>query len=210
MSKPEKIAHLHAKAKDRSDKRSKRKTELVDAALETLKQLGYARTSLRDIAKVSGVSVGVLHYYFEDKTDLIIFCVRKYKKDFIAAMDNILFGSDAPDSAAHNFSKGLSQSIRNDAQTHRLWYDMRSQALFEESLQEMVTELEQGLLGLVERLMERLGLPQEQALPIYLLLDGAFRYHLQQYLMGDEAAPEQLQQFVDLHLDRLLQSHQAA
>ena len=73
MTKLEKIDKLETKARKRSAKRSRRKDELALAAIDALKQLGYARTSLRDIAEISGVSVGMLHYYFEDKTDLITF-----------------------------------------------------------------------------------------------------------------------------------------
>ena len=35
----------------------------------------------------SGVSLGILHYYFEDKIDLISYCVRLYKETFIAMLD---------------------------------------------------------------------------------------------------------------------------
>src|ERR1700747_3050170 len=48
----------------RVDKFSARRIELADAALETLAELGYARTSLREIAQKSEFTHGVLHYYF--------------------------------------------------------------------------------------------------------------------------------------------------
>jgi hypothetical protein len=32
------------------------------------------------------MSLGMLHYYFEDRSDLIIYCVRIYKQDFVAGM----------------------------------------------------------------------------------------------------------------------------
>ena len=63
----------------RVDKFSARRIELAEAALETLAELGYARTSLREIAQKSEFTHGVLHYYFSDKVDLICCCVRHYK-----------------------------------------------------------------------------------------------------------------------------------
>ena len=53
------------------DKFAERRAQLAAAALQTLAELGYARTSLRDIAQNSDFSHGVLHYYFSDKEDLI-------------------------------------------------------------------------------------------------------------------------------------------
>ena len=59
------------------DKFAERRVELAEAALQTLSELGYARTSLREIAQNSVFSHGVLHYYFKDKADLITCCVRQ-------------------------------------------------------------------------------------------------------------------------------------
>src|ERR1700746_433689 len=60
----------------KEEKFNARRLELAEAALETLGELGYARTSLREIAQKSPFSHGVFHYYFSDKTDLICCCVR--------------------------------------------------------------------------------------------------------------------------------------
>src|SRR5260370_7218894 len=65
--------------RSRVDKFSARRIELAEAALETLAELGYARTSLREIAQKSAFTHGVLHYYFSDKVDLICCCVRHYR-----------------------------------------------------------------------------------------------------------------------------------
>ena len=62
------------------DKFEERRGELADAALQTLGELGYARTSLREIAQNSEFSHGVVHYYFRDKVELITYCVRHYKE----------------------------------------------------------------------------------------------------------------------------------
>src|SRR5436189_5951208 len=63
----------------RVDKFSARRIELAEAALETLAELGYARTSLREIAQKSEFTHGVLHYYFSDKVELICCWFRRYK-----------------------------------------------------------------------------------------------------------------------------------
>ena len=54
------------------DRFDERRNELAESALLTLGELGYARTSLRDIASNSPFSHGVLHYYFADKLELVI------------------------------------------------------------------------------------------------------------------------------------------
>ena len=63
--------------KARVDKFEERRAELGEAALTTLATLGYARTSLREIAQNTEFSHGVLHYYFSDKVDLIVCSVKQ-------------------------------------------------------------------------------------------------------------------------------------
>jgi AcrR family transcriptional regulator len=47
----------------RMDKFAERRAELAEAALQTLSELGYARTSLREIAQNSEFTHGVLHLF---------------------------------------------------------------------------------------------------------------------------------------------------
>lgn len=204
MAQIEKIERLQDKARKQTSKRSKRKEELASFAIDALKQLGYARTSLRDIAEHSGVSVGMLHYYFEDKVDLISYCVLKYKQDFVNEMDGVLDASSGLDTIAEDLAEGLSASVRDNAETHRLWYDIRTQALFEENFQEVVNELETGLIEFMQRFVSKVGLPVEMALPVYLTLDGAFRYYLQRHLFGDANAVDDFRAAVKLQVSELV------
>ena len=77
------------------DKVAQRRSELAAAALKTLSELGYARTSLRDIAANSEFSHGVLHYYFRDKVDLITHCVREYKAQCVTRYDQVVATSSS-------------------------------------------------------------------------------------------------------------------
>src|SRR5580765_5133609 len=117
----------------RVDKFEERRRELADAALQTLSELGYARTSLREIAQNSAFSHGVLHYYFRDKVDLITYCVRRYKAVCVQRYDEIVAEARSADALALGFADAMAATLVADASMHRLWYDLRSQALFEES-----------------------------------------------------------------------------
>jgi AcrR family transcriptional regulator len=72
------------------DKFAERRAQLADAALQTLAELGYARTSLREIAQNTEFSHGVLHYYFSDKEELITHCVRQYEAACVTRYDEIV------------------------------------------------------------------------------------------------------------------------
>ncbi len=188
MATATKIVRLRQEAERRSDKRNGKKRALAEHTLATLSQLGYARTSLRDIAEQSGVSVGILHYYFEDKTALISYCVQLYKDDFVARLDAVLTAAGPRRSIAEGFIDRLVEAVEADAETHRLWYDIRAQALFDESFHGVVADLERAMIELCGRLLQRLDIKGVAPLDVYLGADGLFRYHLQRKLAGDATA----------------------
>jgi AcrR family transcriptional regulator len=179
---------LNRQQADRQRRRAEVRDELVTSALTTLSDLGYARTGLRDIAEQAGKSVGLVHYYFEDKTELIIACVRIYKADFITSM-GVWVADDLPAAALQaQFVDGLARTIEAQAPVHRFWYDIRAQALFDPALDEAVGAIEQGMVDQIGHVLERLELPATQAATAYASLDGHFRYALAGFLAGQGGA----------------------
>src|ERR1700740_841686 len=79
------------------DKFAERRAELAEATLQTLSELGYARTSLREIAQNSAFTHGVLHYYFTDKFDLILCSVRQYKARCVTRYDEVTVAAQTRD-----------------------------------------------------------------------------------------------------------------
>ena len=57
---------------------------LVDAALRCLATGGYQSASVRAITKAAGVTPGLLRYYFEEKSSLMLEAYRQFKRDALA------------------------------------------------------------------------------------------------------------------------------
>ena len=188
-------------ARNRVDKFAERRSELGEAALQTLGELGYARTSLREIAQNSVFSHGVLHYYFSDKTDLILCGVRQYKTRCVTRYDQVTAEARSVAELMDGFTAALGQTVRDEAPMHRLWYDLRSQALFEPALRDDVAELDKSLELMIWRVMTRFaelaGKPLEvQPEVIYAMLDGLFQQCLLKHACGDKDAIALMQQQV--------------
>ncbi len=193
----EKITVDAAPGEKREENRSKRenkKRELALHTIRTLAQRGFANTSLRDIAEESGVSVGVLHYYFEDKVDLISYCVQIYKEGFIERLDNVLHTADTEELVLSETIDRLADAVMNDGELHRLWYDIRSQAMFDSNFSKVVDELEEALAAHSARFLIRVNYTHIDPKEYYLSVDGRFRYYLQRSLAGDRNAHENLKQ----------------
>ncbi len=193
----------------RDDKFNERRAELGEAALQTLAELGYARTSLREIAQNSEFSHGVLHYYFEDKLDLILCSVRQYKARCVKRYDEVTATSTNYEELLEGFAAALGDTLRKEASLHRLWYDLRAQSLFEAAFRADVAEIDKSLEKMIWRVLSRfaelggqpVGLPSGVA---YAMFDGLFQQALQKHLSGDKKAVAAMQAHVRLVVPQLV------
>ncbi len=186
-------------------KREEKKLQIASSALEALKELGYANTSLRDIAAKSDLSLGMLHYYFEDRSDLIIFCVRTYKDEFVRRFSEALDRAEGREQVIAAFSGELVAAIVDDEMIHKLWYDIRNQAMFDDTFRPVADEIEAMLIGIVRKAYRRLDreIPDDIDL-LYAMLDGVFRYLMQRQMGPDPVSREQLRRIFERILSQFL------
>lgn len=191
------VAAPKASRRTPADKHDERRKALAESALRTLGELGYARASLREIANNSEFSHGVVHYYFNDKLELIIYCVRYYKQRCVHRYDDVVAEATSPEDLAARFGDKLVETIVEEAPMHRLWYDLRSQSMFEESLREAVAQIDQSLEDMIARVLGRYaelaGVDPAIASPVaYGMFDGIFQQALLGHLYGRDGVLEDL------------------
>lgn len=191
------------------DKVGRRRLELAESALKTLGELGYARTSLREIAQNSEFSHGVVHYYFRDKIDLISFCVRHYKTICSRRYDEVVESATTAQELAQGFLSRMTQTLADETPMHRLWYDLRAQSLFEEQLRDDVRDIDELLQAMTWRILQRYAelagtTPVVDDATAYALVDGLFEQALVASSDDPRGAAERLADRVAGVLPRLL------
>ncbi len=195
-------------ARRQVDKFAERRAQLAAAALQTLAEQGYARTSLRDIAQNTDFSHGVLHYYFSDKFELITYCVRQYKAECVTRYDSIVASAGSAAELKRGFAAAMATTLRQDAALHRLWYDLRNQSLFDESFRTDVLEIDQSLERMIWRIASKyaelsgapLTVPSSAA---YAVFDGLFQQALLRHLAGSADAARNLEENLQQVLESL-------
>ncbi|WP_350273961.1 TetR/AcrR family transcriptional regulator [Kribbella sp. HUAS MG21] len=185
------------------DKIERRRVALAESALKTLGELGYARTSLREIANNSEFTHGVVHYYFRDKIDLISYCVRYYKTKCARRYDEVVETAASAEDLATGFLGKMTQTLVEETPMHKLWYDLRAQSMFEDQLRADVAAIDKLLEEMIWRILLRYAeltgtAPSVDAPTAYALLDGLF----EQAVVGYGADPEKTP---DLLADRIKQ-----
>lgn len=159
--------------------------------MRTLGEQGYARTSLRDIAANSEFSHGVVHYYFRDKTELIVFCVRHYKTQCMHRYDSVVAESTTAEQLLDGFGDRLVETLSEESSMHRLWYDLRTQSMFQEELRDDVHDIDLGLKDMIWAVVSRFAelsdtQPMVDPQVSYAMFDGIFESALRDELAGRE------------------------
>jgi AcrR family transcriptional regulator len=180
------------------DKIDVRRRQLAGAALKTLAKLGYAKTSLREIAQRSPFSHGSLHYYFEDKVDLITCCVKQYKADCVQRYDEIVVSAKTAKQLCDGFAAGMARTLADDAPMHRLWYDLRNQSLFEAAFRADVFEIDQSLERMIWRIVSQYAELAGASVTVapsaaYAIFDGLFQQALLRHVAGEKTAANELE-----------------
>ncbi|WP_326566121.1 helix-turn-helix domain-containing protein [Amycolatopsis rhabdoformis] len=179
------------------DKFAQRREQLAESALQALAELGYARTSLREIAQKSDFSHGVLHYYFADKVELLTYSVRKFEEVCVTRYDDVVAEARTAEELEQGFGAAMATTLRSDAVMHRLWYDLRNQSLFEESFRADVLDIDERRQAMIWRVVERYAelsgaVAQVSEAVAYATFDGLFQQFLLRHLAGRETAADEL------------------
>lgn len=164
---------------------------MAQSALTTLSQLGYARTSLREIAQNSPFSHGVVHYYFADKAELITACVGQYKAVCATRYDEAIESSRTPHELLTRVMDVMSRTVVEDKDYHRMWYDLRNQSLFDAELRDEVAAIDAKLEDMIWRIFQRMSELADVTATIdsviaYTVFDGAFMRALGGVYAGDQ------------------------
>ena len=194
-----------------ASQRDLRRDQLAESALTTLGQLGYARTSLREIAQHSAFSHGVVHYYFSSKEELITYCVRYYKRTCVTRYDEIVETSTSAEELQARFAAKLAETIREEGPMHQLWYDLRNQSMFEPGLRDVVLEIDGQLEAMIWRVLSRYAdlAGREPALDpstSYGMLDGLFAQSLLAWATGPASARDDVLSVLTARVDALMPS----
>jgi AcrR family transcriptional regulator len=90
------------------EKRSRRRDEILHAALRAFRDRGYHATTLDDIAEHLGVRKTALYHYFPDKQSILFECHR----ESLAELDRIMREAEELDSASEKLAHVVREHVR--------------------------------------------------------------------------------------------------
>ena len=139
--------------------------QLLDATIECLSELGYARTTTTEIAERAGVSRGAQLHHFPTKAELVITAVdhlfTRRHEEFVAAIAALPAGADRAEAAIDLLWKMVSGA------TFFAWLELAVAARTDPELRESVGTLSRRFMEIVRTTFPQLFPPPENPTVFY-------------------------------------------
>lgn len=97
-----------------------KKEKIIQAGFELICEKGYYNTNTAEIAKVAGVSTGIVYQYFKDKHDILIEGIKLYSNSIFYPMLSIADKSLEISINKANFPSILREMINKFISNHKL------------------------------------------------------------------------------------------
>lgn len=73
-----------------------KRNKIIDAGYQLFSEKGYHNTNTAEIAKLAGVSTGIVYSYFRDKKDIFMCVIEEYEKSVEAPLYDVLRNIEHP------------------------------------------------------------------------------------------------------------------
>ena len=136
---------------------NERRAELVQAAIQVATREGLAATTTRRIAQELGISVGIVHYCFRSKEELLHEVIRVITEaQVVAARAAITPGADIASSVRNAFL-GFWQLVEATPDAQLLTYELTSWALRNAETEPLAREQRAAQLAGIEQILDEIS-----------------------------------------------------
>lgn len=105
----------------RVEEETVRRLQLIEATIETIARLGFAQTTIAEIAKRAGVSTGLVAFHFQDKDSLLEATLRHLARDLSRAAAARLRTARTPRERVQAVIEAMLGADQFDRRTATVW-----------------------------------------------------------------------------------------
>ena len=104
--------------------KDKKKENILAAVINVIAEKGYDNTTINAISEKAKVSRGILHYYFEDKEDLVSKALQNNVDVMIKGAKGLLHEGKTPEQISSVFVDFVRNNAKSNATYYRFLYEM--------------------------------------------------------------------------------------
>lgn len=125
--------------------RHERRIQILDALHDCLLEKPFHRTTIKEIARKAGVNHGLLHYYFENKQDLLLKYIdhtfQNYYSEFLERFARRPPGGVSPANRMEERFQWMLGEVAFNRDSARIFTEIWAMALHNEAIRQKLHEL---------------------------------------------------------------------
>ncbi|MEE8356105.1 MAG: TetR/AcrR family transcriptional regulator [Anaerolineales bacterium] len=162
------------------DVSEERKSQILDAAMNTFSELGFHKARMSDIAETSGLSKGSLYWYFDSKDSIILSLLDRVFVPEIRDFNVLLKDPRSAESRLASYIKRVSDDMVKLLKWMPLFYDFLALAFRQELVKKAISRYYKKQMEILVELIQQ-GLdsgeflvedPEEAAIALGSILEG--------------------------------------
>ena len=123
-----------------------RREELLAATRRVVERSGFANATVGEITREAGASLGLLHYHFASKDQVVAEAFAKIAREDLAQLEALSLQHARP---ADRLASYIELSEWADYESWRLWIDAWGEAVHAETMRATLAEFQQGWRALL-------------------------------------------------------------
>ena len=164
----------------KQDVSEERKSQILDAAMETFTEKGFHKTRMSDIAESSGLSKGSLYWYFDSKDAIILKLIDRVFEFEIKDLTALLTDDRSAEERLYIYAERSGQDIVKMLKWMPLVYDFLALAFRQDTIKNAIQRYYKKNLDLLVTLIQQgmdagefnPGSAQEAAYAIGAIIEG--------------------------------------
>jgi len=162
------------------DVSEERKSQILDAAMNTFSELGFHKARMSDIAETSGLSKGSLYWYFDSKESIILNLLDRVFVPEIRDFNALLKDPRSAESRLTSYIERVSDDMVKMLKWMPLFYDFLALAFRQELVKKAISRYYKKQMEILVELIQQ-GLdsgeflvedPEEAAIALGSILEG--------------------------------------
>lgn len=156
---------------------TQRRRKLAEATLQTMKDVGFSRTTVQRVSEQAGLAQGLVHHYFATKADMVEAAIRLASTEISTELVRLLAKAQTPRQRLDAVvAANLTPAVFNP-QVTRAWLAFAAESETHPRYARTVSAIYARMMSNLRhalRMLVKAEAVEEMALTIALMIDGAW------------------------------------
>ncbi len=182
-----------------------KRNKIIEAGYQLFSEKGYYKTNTAEIAKLAGVSTGIVYSYFKDKKDIFMIVIKEYEKSIEAPIYHLIQNLKPPFDLASVVRQIIIKLTETHTMAKSVHEELQALAHTDEEIGALFCQIQSDFAINTVNIMEKLGIhtdnAYEKALLIFSLveyLNHEMVYHQHEYLNYEVMTEVVIKTIVDM------------